>query len=206
MDLIAPRLVPLLDVREHVCRRHEALGQGHKGVPLHLAAADVGDDEVLLWADVHFVARVLAVGGVAVALAGEDRVPRVLGSRAGSAHEGLVVHLGAHRGPDAVRADEDVAPHPRAVLHDGVHALHGVALIALHALPRLHNVAEVLEEDLLEVGAGDDARGRHPPRLSGSEQVEFCIPLRTDAILDAALAVAREGGLSLDFAVHLRVH
>mmetsp|Transcript_37550 Transcript_37550/g.120362 ORF Transcript_37550/g.120362 Transcript_37550/m.120362 type:complete len:494 (+) Transcript_37550:294-1775(+) len=207
VDLRRPPLKQLLQVRRGAVRLLLArLGVGRpreEGVPLVAAAPDVGDDKVLLRPDVHLVAA-LGVASPVLQLARKDGVARV-GDAGPLAARGRLRHRRAHVGPDAVGPDEDVAVHLLARLQRGDDAAVAALPVGLDAGAEPQVVARAPHQDLLQLRPLDHASEGHLARLGGRPEVELCVPLVADAVLDAVGPVAGPRRARLDLLVQLLV-
>mmetsp|Transcript_26875 Transcript_26875/g.67822 ORF Transcript_26875/g.67822 Transcript_26875/m.67822 type:complete len:360 (-) Transcript_26875:129-1208(-) len=177
------------------------LGESQKGVPLRPPLADVGRDKVLAGPNVDLVAHVKVVVSLLDRVPREARVPAVRRATVGTARV-LVPHLGADGAPDAVRPHKDVARHDLSILERHLDALTAGKLLVLDnfGVPLHHVVAaNLVEEELLEVGAVDDARvGQGEVVGHVADGVELGVPLGADAVLDAIGARPGEGELLHD--------
>mmetsp|Transcript_7700 Transcript_7700/g.13089 ORF Transcript_7700/g.13089 Transcript_7700/m.13089 type:complete len:242 (+) Transcript_7700:924-1649(+) len=193
MDLGRPSNEEILQVHRAAVgfflRRLRVSRARKESVPLVAPTANVSDDEVLLRPDVDLVAA-LRVAPVVVELTREDGITRVSDARLIAACGG-VGHRGTHIRPDAVGANENVADNLLTAVQLGGYTAIAVLHVRLHARTKANVVGCAAHENLLQLWPLNNTCERHAPALGRRFEIEFSIPLISDAIFDPIGAVAR---------------
>mmetsp|Transcript_103226 Transcript_103226/g.291487 ORF Transcript_103226/g.291487 Transcript_103226/m.291487 type:complete len:420 (+) Transcript_103226:554-1813(+) len=176
--------------------------QGQERVPLDSAVANVGRDEVALRPDVNLIATVVVVVELQHRLAREDGIAGVWAALSGVAvlrsrlNFALAVHLGPHRRPNAIGADENVGLGGRAVgqLHGDTVVVVGVAHDRPPVLDEVGiDLPALVYQDVLQVRPVDHAGVRQLEEVRALLEREGDEPIGGDLFIEKVSWVCNVG-------------